>query len=196
MLVYNTEVSLIMKPILQVDLSSIKDTPGLSLTVSNRLDLPNVSWEGERLLEFINPWRIELTVTNVKRGFQVSGKLNGSYRLNCDRCLEKVQSELTTDLEGLFLPEQTVNEIGGEDEEEATTITGDELDLSVTILEAITLQLPLKILCSPNCRGLCSVCGTNLNNNSCNCQPESLDPRLATLLQWKQDEGGGNSGQS
>ena len=185
-----------MKPIFQIDLSSIKDRPGLSQTINSPLDLPDLSWEGDRLLEFINPWRIDLTVTNVKQGYQVSGKLDGSYQLNCDRCLEKVQADLTTELEGLFRPEQATKEQVGEDEEEVATITGDELDLSVTIMEAISLQLPLKILCSPNCRGLCPVCGTNLNLKPCNCQPESLDPRLATLLQWKQDKGGGNNGQS
>ena len=144
-------------------------------------------------MEFINPWRIELMAANVNRGYQVNGKLSGSYRLECDRCLEKFQSNFMTDLEGVFLLEQAAKE---QKTEEATIIAGEQLDLSATILEAISLQLPLKMLCSPNCRGLCPACGTNLNNNPCDCQPESLDPRLATLLKWKQEEGGGTNGQS
>lgn len=184
-----------MKPIFMVDLSSIKETPGLSLDINGQLALPALSWEGERLIEFINPWQIELTIVNVKRGYRVSGKLSGSYRLDCDRCLEKFQANLRTELEGLFLLEQAAKaQALEEEEEEATMIAGDQLDLSVTIMEAISLQVPLKMLCSPNCRGLCPACGTNLNSNPCDCQTESLDPRLATLLKWKQDEGGGTNG--
>ncbi|NLY91058.1 MAG: DUF177 domain-containing protein [Firmicutes bacterium] len=179
-----------MEPILKVDFSSIKDTPGASITVQEQITLPNLNWEGNRLLEFINPWRVKLDVTNVKRGYQVSGEMCGRYRLNCDRCLEKVEADFTSDLNDLFLLELSP------EEEEAKIYSGDELDLTATILETINLKMPLKTLCSPACRGLCPVCGTNLNLETCHCQPERFDPRLAMLLKWKQEKGGGNDGQS
>lgn len=180
-----------MKPIYLVDLTSIKDSPGARLELRDQITLPNITWEGERLLEFDNPWWIELEVTNVSRGYQVNGKTGGSYRLDCDRCLERVRLSLETEFNDLFLPEAISHQ-----EEEARSFTGDEMDLSTAIMEAIILQIPLKVLCTPACRGLCSVCGTNLNKATCNCKPESFDPRMAMLLKWKQDKGGGDDGQS
>jgi len=178
-----------MEPILKVNFSSIKDAPGASITVKGQITLANLNWEGGRLLEFLNPWRVNLEITNVKRGYQVSGEMSGRYRLNCDRCLETVEADFTSDLNDLFLLEASL------EEEEAKTFTGDELDLTATILETINLKMPLKTLCSPTCRGLCPVCGTNLNLETCHCQPESFDPRLAMLFKWKQEKGGGNDGQ-
>ncbi|NLC53814.1 MAG: DUF177 domain-containing protein [Firmicutes bacterium] len=180
-----------MKPIYKVNLASIKDSSGSRMEIRDQITLSNLEWEGERLLKFDNPWWIELEVTNVARGFQVQGKTGGSYQLDCDRCLEQVQLSLETEFNDLFLPESVSKQ-----EEEAKSFTGDEMDLSATIMEAIILQIPLKVLCTPTCRGLCSVCGTNLNNATCNCETESFDPRLAMLLKWKQDEGGGDDGQS
>lgn len=180
-----------MKPIYKVDLTSIKDSSGSRLELRDQITLPDLDWEGDRLLEFVNPWWIELEVTNVSRGYQVNGKTGGSYRLDCDRCLEKVQLPLETEFNDLFLPKSP-----SQQEEEARSYNGDELDLSVTIIEAIILQMPLKVLCTPTCRGLCSVCGTNLNTVACDCETESFDPRLTMLLKWKQDKGGGDDGQS
>ncbi len=178
-----------MKPIYKVDLASIKDSPGSTLEIRDQITLADLEWEGGRLLEFVNPWWLQLEVTNVVRGYQVNGKTGGRFRLDCDRCLEKVQLPLETAFNELFLPEATAHQ-----EEEARSFTGDELDLSVTLVEAILLQMPLKVLCTPNCRGLCSVCGTNLNIENCNCETESFDPRLAMLLKWKPDKGGGDDG--
>ncbi|HHT49466.1 MAG TPA: DUF177 domain-containing protein [Firmicutes bacterium] len=177
-----------MEPIFQVDLTAIKDLPGARIEVQGQITLPSLNWEGNRLLEFINPWQISLAVTNVKRGYQVDGKLSGSYRINCDRCLEKVKADFSSDFNDLFLPEAPLPE------EEAKIFTGDELDLTATIMETINLQMPLKTLCLPNCRGLCPVCGSNLNHETCLCPQEDFDPRLAVLLKWKQEKGGGNDG--
>ena len=179
-----------MESILKVDISSPKDAPGASFTVEEAITLPDLKWEGDRILEFVNPWRIKFEVTNVKRGYQVNGDLRGRYHLNCDRCLEKVEADFASDFEDLFL-----TKLSPEDEE-AKIFTGDELDLTATILETINLQMPLKTLCSPTCRGLCPVCGTNLNLETCHCEPENFDPRLSLLLEWKQGKGGGNDGQS
>ncbi|HEY8391841.1 MAG TPA: DUF177 domain-containing protein [Capillibacterium sp.] len=179
-----------MEPILKVDFSPIKETPGASITAEEEITLPNLKWEGDRLLEFVNPWRIKFEVTNVKRGYEVKGELSGRYRLNCDRCLEKVEADFASDFNDLFRTKWSP------EEEEAKIFTGDELDLTATILETINLKMPLKTLCSPGCRGLCPVCGTNLNRETCHCEQESFDPRLSLLLEWKRAKGGGNDGQS
>jgi uncharacterized protein len=47
----------------------------------------------------------------------------------------------------------------------------------------------MKPVCQKACKGLCEQCGANLNEDPCNCQPRSLDPRLEPLLELKRRMG-------
>ncbi len=181
-----------MESIFKVDISPIKDQPGQTIEIQGKIVLPNLTGVGDRLLEFINPWELELQVTNINQGFQVKGKMAGSYEMICDRCLEKVRSYLETEITDNFLPANN----SCEKEDGDKIYLGDELDLTETLLETINLKIPMKNLCSPDCQGLCLVCGLNLNTQTCKCQQDVFDPRLANLLKWKEQEGGGSDGQS
>jgi uncharacterized protein len=56
-----------------------------------------------------------------------------------------------------------------------------ELDLSPYIWETIILNLPEKVLCREDCRGLCPVCGGRRNVCDCGCAADEADPRLEVL---------------
>jgi uncharacterized protein len=53
--------------------------------------------------------------------------------------------------------------------------------LAPLIRELVWLAIPMKHLCDPECRGLCSHCGVNLNDGQCQCEEIRVDPRLARL---------------
>lgn len=55
------------------------------------------------------------------------------------------------------------------------------VDLAAVFEEELLLELPAKLLCSEDCKGLCPKCGTNLNSGSCNCTAKEIDPRLEVL---------------
>ena len=55
------------------------------------------------------------------------------------------------------------------------------VDLTKLIKDAILLDLPVKIVCTEDCQGLCAQCGTNLNKGECDCTDDSIDPRWAKL---------------
>jgi len=57
----------------------------------------------------------------------------------------------------------------------------DVIDLDNLIFEQVMLQIPIKILCTDTCKGLCPHCGMNLNTASCSCHAEFIDERLAVL---------------
>ena len=61
----------------------------------------------------------------------------------------------------------------------------DEIDLGALMHEQFVLSLPMKPLCSEGCKGLCPVCGTNLNKGTCDCKPVWEDPRFAALRELK-----------
>ncbi|MDD2499121.1 MAG: DUF177 domain-containing protein, partial [Desulfitobacteriaceae bacterium] len=81
-------------------------------------------------------------------------------------------------------------------EEEIYFYEGDKIDILPQVLQTILLELPMKVLCREDCKGLCPVCGTNLNIKECRCERESIDPRLAALKNLLNDrtEGGVTSG--
>ena len=57
----------------------------------------------------------------------------------------------------------------------------DRLDLSGLLRESVLLNLPIQPLCRAECRGLCPRCGVNLNDTSCQCRSQAVDPRLLPL---------------
>lgn len=81
------------------------------------------------------------------------------------------------------------NELKIEDEfssEDLIETYGSELDTVTLLKDQITLNMPLKMLCSPDCKGLCAVCGCNLNTADCKCNKnEYINPQFASLSQWQ-----------
>jgi uncharacterized protein len=57
----------------------------------------------------------------------------------------------------------------------------DVIDLDTLIFEQVMLQIPIKVLCTDACKGLCPYCGMNLNTANCGCHAEFIDERLAVL---------------
>ena len=68
------------------------------------------------------------------------------------------------------------------DFDEYVVVPNGILDLNEFITEEIQLFLPSKILCKPDCKGLCYKCGKNLNFGNCSCKKD-VDPRMEALLQ-------------
>ena len=116
---------------------------------------------------------------------RVVGRVQAVLRLTCSRCLDpfEVDNDLTVDL--LYLP-HSANQ--GEAEHEITEddlstafYRDDQIDLVQMVREQFQLAVPMKPLCRDDCRGLCPVCGTNLNERRCTCDTRWHDPRLAAL---------------
>ena len=66
-------------------------------------------------------------------------------------------------------------------DENVVFVKGDALDITEIVENSIISTLPIKRLCSKNCKGLCQSCGANLNKEACNCNNEDVDLRLAGL---------------
>ena len=102
-------------------------------------------------------WRLDVAVQRGAGGGGVEPRrLSGL----CGRCLEPVEEEVSADNICLFL------EIGDEE----------EMDISEDIRSEMLLALPMTLLCSDDCRGLCPVCGANRNRTVCGCEPPAAGP--------------------
>jgi uncharacterized protein len=94
----------------------------------------------------------------------------------CDRCLAETKEK--KELSFSHVIALSVDDFAESDAIEAPDYN---LDLEQLVYSDILLTLPMKYLCSEDCRGLCSLCGANLNEGDCGCRPHAIDPRLAIL---------------
>ena len=124
--------------------------------------------------------RAERTGSEVK----LQGSLSAGLEVSCVRCLTAFAQNVTRDFEVIY---RRAGEGAEGDETELDEMDldldyyGDEgINLQQLLGEQVLLSLPMKPLCRPECRGLCSQCGADLNLESCACSPE-VDPRLASL---------------
>lgn len=122
--------------------------------------------------------RARLRAESVIEGILVSGWVAGEASSRCARCLVDVGLDLELEVCELFLAP------GGEPVDgvdDAYEIDGTTIDLEPMLRDALTLSLPLNPLCRPDCKGLCPLCGSDLNRASCDCVVEEKDPRWGAL---------------
>ncbi|MGN0317285.1 MAG: YceD family protein [Lachnospira sp.] len=121
---------------------------------------------------------IELKLVKLgKTKFSVQGESKLTLSIPCDRCLEPVNTPIAYAVD-------RVADIASEElieDEEQDFIDGYNLDIDKLLFGEILLNIPGKVLCKESCKGLCSVCGTNLNLRDCGCVQESLDPRMSVF---------------
>lgn len=111
------------------------------------------------------------------KGILLEGHFDARLKPRCHRCLK----EFSLHLEGDFSEEVALTEEGACVSLEDEACQGEIIDLAALAREHLLLALPLKMLCSQDCRGLCPWCGQDLAQRPCDCKDESIDPRLEKL---------------
>ena len=136
--------------------------------------------------DFSRSTRVELVLRKSGDSFYCTGQAKTDVKLECSRCLETYFHSLETKLDFYVRVEKDRIKIEYQDQAEPLVFPGNQFfSIENLIREAILLNLPLKPLCSEDCKGLCSVCGANLNISDCNCKKEELDPRWEKLRNLK-----------
>lgn len=115
-------------------------------------------------------------VTRTPQGLLVQVKMKADTHTECVRCLNEFFHDLQVDFSELFaFSKRSITE--------SNLILPEDgkIDLEPLLREYMLLALPIKPLCQPDCKGLCPVCGENLNQVACGHTPEADDPRFANL---------------
>lgn len=114
---------------------------------------------------------------------KIDCKLTGSVNLMipCDCCLEPVLSKIDIDFDKELDMNKSMEEKIEELDEECF-LNENSLDVDALIHNEILINLPMKILCKDDCKGICRKCGMNLNMGSCKCNQTELDPRMSKIL--------------
>lgn len=147
--------------------------------------------------EFVGPVRVRVRAVRVGDWVEVEGSLDTTARLTCGRCL----AEFVAPLGGEFALTYTHGpdaETGGAEtqekeieasETELIYFRGEEIDLTEAVQEQVILALPLRALCTQDCKGLCAGCGADLNHGACTCGPSTRNGPFAALRGIKLDKG-------
>jgi uncharacterized protein len=136
-----------------------------------------------RDFQFPPSMEIELVYYRSGRELFFRGSFGGLVQAHCSRCLEPYGFHLSNEFEFMLVPAslqsgQKAGEIS-RDEIGLSYYSGEEINLTPLIREQVLLALPTRAVCEENCRGLCSGCGVNLNDEDCVCAAQARDPRMA-----------------
>lgn len=163
-----------------ISLSEIMTTKDELVRINAPIELEQFIYQGDSY-EFDSKEPVDLTITNLgNRTVMIEGSTNISLILFCSRCLKEIIFPMAID----FQKEVDFNlteEERAEDLDEANYIIGYNLDVDTLIYDEILIDFPMRLLCSEDCKGLCKKCGTNLNEETCDCDTTVLDPRMSVI---------------
>ena len=158
-------------------LKEIIHQPGASVNFSDSVDLSDLQFG--TCYPVTEPVVATGTVRNTADVLVMKGTITTCLHGICDRCAGDFTREVEIPLDVVL-----VEELSNEDSEDEWVfpLEADAADLEEIVRTVFVLNMDSKLLCKPECKGLCCRCGKNLNDGPCGCQKE-LDPRFAALRQ-------------
>ena len=165
---------------MQIHLSDISSSEGKSQHYSVAFEMDTITFQ-QGTFPVLAKEPVELTITNTgDRVLELEGSGLMTVGIPCDRCLEDVEVKVTLDFKHKIDTESDAYD-QSEDLDENNYIDGYSLDVEQLVYNELLVGWPTKILCSEDCKGICNVCGQNLNKGTCNCEDTGLDPRMSVI---------------
>ncbi len=158
-------------------LSKIMDCPGQSISFSTSIDLSDLRFG--TCHPVTEPVLAEGSVRNTAGVLVMTGNVSTTIHGVCDRCAADFSRHVEIPLNVVLVTELASEE---NEDEWVFSLEGDSADLEDIVRTVFVLNLDSKLLCKPDCQGICCRCGRNLNRESCTCEKE-IDPRFAALKQ-------------
>ena len=119
---------------------------------------PDISSEDENFSDV----EVTGTLRNIAGAVLADLTVRGNYKSLCDRCLDDVVLPLTAKIKTSVTEDMHSTD-------DSLFIGNGKIDFGMTAYEALSLEIPTQILCKEDCKGLCHICGTNLNIKQCDC---------------------------
>ena len=157
---------------------SLADFPKEGMSLSRDIPL-EASLFPEDLVSAVEGISLDMQIQKMEKNFRLCGNLRWRLDLICSRCLDPFPQSGVSEIRNSLQPPSL------DPDPDAFTYEGEEFDLYDMARELVELHLPMKPLCAEGCKGLCPVCGKNLNRKSCDCVPQGTDPRWNALEKLK-----------
>ena len=175
---------------LQINIARLRKD-GLELELNLSEDWFARWQEEDPALEFSGPGNLAVGVHLERHGrdILVRGRFEGTLHLSCSRCLTSFSHPVEAEFDILLAPgpkhvAEEVEELTRADLDR-DIYTGETVNLESILREQVLLTLPLKPMCSETCKGICPSCGTDLNQETCQCPAEESSSPFAILKNIK-----------
>ncbi len=162
-----------------LDLHEIIEVPGKSVPFQCELDEQRLSFPA--LVAFHGPVLAHGCVRNVAGVLEMEAEVAANMTVCCDRCGKPMERNYVRQYSAILQADEE-----GAEEGEAFSFCGDSVDISDIVETCFILGFDQKFLCRDDCKGLCPVCGKDLNDGPCQCKKQ-IDPRWAALGQLLDD---------
>ena len=157
-----------------LDVSQLIQNDGAVKELDLSISLDNMFFNGLDIV-FTTPFKLKGMVKNIAGTLYLELDADVSFETQCARCLDTVSENLSFEIYEVF------SKTPVENDDEVTVLESGNIDLDDVLEKAFVGVLPISYLCSDDCKGLCPDCGCNLNHETCSCDIDNTDPRLAVL---------------
>ncbi|MGB9497145.1 MAG: YceD family protein [Dissulfuribacterales bacterium] len=147
-------------------------------------DMPGLL-SGIEECRILGPVKGEVFLHRVDGDVHLKGKIAALIVLKCDRCLEEYNNKIDASFFYEFVPGQLTdkeNEVTlGSKDMEVSFYNGAKIQIGEIFREQILLQIPMRHVCSEDCKGICPGCGAELNREKCRCRKATLENPFSVL---------------
>jgi len=159
-----------------LDLKGVFLDEGSVLHKEHSFSMADIKVDG--MCPFTSPVRVDVTAENRAGLVRLSLATSFNYKKPCDRCGTDVAREIHYCFEHFL-----VTSLSGDQNDDYIETPDHKIDIDELTATDVLLELPSKHLCSDSCKGLCPMCGADLNKTTCGCSTKQTDPRLEVLKQ-------------
>ncbi len=167
---------------MKLDIAEVQRDTGSSLSFDGELLIKDFQWQGETV-GFPGPLQVEGRITNVGDMLILNASVKGTAILTCRLCMGDFEYDLD------FSFEAKLKDTPVQDDPDYFAYQGFQIDLTDIVTEFLILEIPSVRQCREDCKGLCPICGVNLNEQSCKCTDAEdsdlmIDERLEALKEY------------
>ncbi len=160
---------------MELNLSPILNFDGKKMEILEEISLPPSENDNFTLK---NPICFKGCAQNMGGTIELTGKASATVIFTCDRCTENFERVIDFEIDERLKKEDLFSD---NDDPDIITFSGTAADFDEIIYTNLYMNLPSKNLCKDDCKGLCPVCGKNLNLGDCGCKTQTTDPRFDVL---------------
>lgn len=163
-----------------INMSELFTADGIVKTYEVPLAMSEITWKRKKY-PIVSKQPVKLRLTHEgDRKVAVTAKASLVLEAPCDRCLETVRVPMDLKIEREVDANASSQERIAQLDEQSY-IDGYSLDVDCLVRDEMMTDMPDKVLCKEDCRGVCPRCGCNLNIRACSCKEEDLDPRMSII---------------
>lgn len=170
------------------DLERIEDKESFAFQLDwRKIDTP------EGVFDIVSPVNVRFMIEKNSEGFVLKGEVETTINLVCSRCLKTFDEKIVGEIEAYYINDRFSDLYTKSEKLESLDniifFSENKVDITDRIIESILMEIPDKPLCKEDCKGLCPICGVDLNENPDHTHEEEyIDPRFAKLLDIFNDE--------